>query len=450
MPTTTIQANNTGNPIQIRLSKKWLISKLVPFLLTAFPAIIDLINGYYVMTGKAGFYSLGVIFRGIIMLASVYCMLKLKNLLVVKYILLILMIWLLSNCLWIIFSDVYSLQFELKIVMKLIFPWCLTTIFFLIDKKYTLSSEYLFSLITWWGIITAFSLILSFYYGFGFQTYGDYSYGVKSFFNAQNDIGLALLLALTASINLFVRNQQGRNIIKAILIIMACLLLATRTGFIGPILIIIVYLLSALINKRILFKNKNNFKTIIFICIIIGTFAILFSYFIKNYQSINYLITKLESLREATPRHFIQQAGLKRIENRNIILTLFGEGGLSFQKNVARNVGWGSENEKFLFKIKKVENDIFDVFGYYGLLSFIIIYTWYCIIYLICLKNIIVAFKLENLTLFIIVTLFLGHSSLAGHCIFSASVSSIIAPCFFLLLKNINNQLDKNNLTYQC
>ncbi len=429
------------------VSKQWFYARALPFLLIVFPVFIDMLQGAMGSAGRAGLLSVGVLFRGLIAVLAIYLLLKLRGSPLRSFLMLFLAIFLFSNIVWSLSSDFYSFPYEFSQAMKVAFPWLLAGIFLYLDRQAQIEPHYLMSLIAWAGFVSALSILAGAAFGVGHQTYGDWSYGTKGLFNAQNDIGLVLVMTMAAAIVMFARARQATYLIVPGVIAIAGILLGTRTGVMGPAMVIVGFFFATLLNRRML-SPKGGAKAlastvavlVLPVLLIAGVGTAIYTQVDKT----QFIIKKIENLSEDTPRSKLETAGAERLRDRNLALTLFGEGGLSFIRHVAENLGRphvrydsagtfsraSKKNEQF--STHRVENDIFDVLGFYGITQFIVLYGGLLIVYALTLRMTFRAWNMENVGFLLIFTLFLGHSSLAGHGIFSPQVTTLIAPIIFL------------------
>lgn len=434
------------------ISKPWLYTAFLPFCLVVVPVFVDLLNGYLIGLGRSGPLSVGVVFRGAIILFAFYCLLRLRNLMLKTFVFLVFAIFLLSNLIWALMSDVYRFSYELNQGMKIAFPWLVTGIFLYFDQKRRIDSLHMFSLLAWAGLFIGLALIASWAFGVGNDTYGDWSYGKKGFFVAQNDVGLTSALTLVAAMVTLAKKPNIAHLTIPGVIVVGSLILGTRTGIIGPILIIGAFATAAALNRATLAppSGGRNSAAIAAIVFSVLSSALLAGMLFSNFDKTKFLMQKMEILAEETPRSETETAGAERLRSRGILFNLFGEGGLAFRKSVAEILtrgelerhagqpegsGYGRQGA---FRVKRVENDIFDVLGFYGLIQFTVIYGGLMFLYWLALRKSVRVCDIEHIGLLIMLTVYLGHSSFAGHALFSGLVGTMIVPVMFLLLRDVH------------
>lgn len=438
--------------MSIRISRQWLYGVALPVGLIVLPVFVDIIFGVLGTAGRAGFLSIGVIVRGAIALLGILLLVRMRATPLKAYLFVLLGVFLASNVVWGLTSEVYSVGHELNQGFKVAFPWLIAAVLLYLDRREKIDPAFLLTLIAWSGFISAAALIGAAAIGIDSDTYGDWSFGSKGVFNAQNDIGLTLLLTLVAATVLLARSRRLLPLVMTVTIACACILLGTRTGVLGPPLVAIALLLSCFLNRRLLRpadgRSSLGRTTVLVLPIVIAALAAGVTF--SQSQKTGYLMQRIELLGEQTPRSKTEAAGIERLRDRAPIFSLFGDGGLAFKMYVAENVGRGrfmidtgtltamGESQNFGFRVQRVENDVIDVLGFYGVLQFTVIYGTLALIYGLTLRRAVRAWNLENVAYLLMLTLFLGHSTLAGHGLFSPQVTTMIAPVLFLQLRDLS------------
>lgn len=435
----------------IIVPKAWLYAVALPACLIISQVFVDVAHGTLGSAGRAGLLSVGVVFRGLLVVLAVVVLMRMRAAPLKAFLLVFLAVFLASNLVWATASDVYSFGHELNQAMRVAFPWLVAGILLYLHQQAPIERFYLLKVLAWVGFLTALTVIGSTALGVGQQTYGDWSYGSKGLFSAQNDLGLTLLLTLVAAIVILARTRKLLYLVVTASIAMAGLVLGTRTGVLGLVVVAVGLLLAALLNRR-LFAPSSGRKSlratavlVLPVLLAVAVAGVIFS----QVEKTTYLLKRIESLSEATPRSKLEAAGMTRLRERDAVLTLVGEGGLAFKKHVAENIGYErqrsdkssifalGDSKKLSFSLHRVENDAIDILGFYGIAQFTVIYGALAIAYLLAVRTAIRAWNLENVALLMILTLFLGHSTLAGHGIFSAQVATVLAPVLFLQIRDL-------------
>ena len=98
-------------------------SSLMLFVLVTLTSILDSLNGYLAMSGKTGFWSLGVIYRSSLVLLCLIVLLKMKNMKLKLYILLLAALFSLDFYLHTIMTKYSDPIFELYYMVRISFPF---------------------------------------------------------------------------------------------------------------------------------------------------------------------------------------------------------------------------------------------------------------------------------------------------------------------------------------
>jgi hypothetical protein len=291
------------------------------------------------------------------------------------------------------------------------------------------------------GLIGGLSIIFSYLTGIGIETYGDYAFGIKSFFNAQNDISLALLLSLNLTIYMMnIVKEKSFYVISALVVSIGLLLLGTRAGMIGVAIVWLLNILGLLVLKDENMRIKLTFKVIIsiFSFFVIGVF-LYYTYQLMTEYS--YMLEKFnfEDKSIFGVRGILIQAAIVRIENFNLLEILFGYGKYCFF--ILNHITiFGNDIE-----MTAVEVDYLDTIGAYGyfLGGLILVYPIY--IFLLSIKNFLLKRKLLATSMLIGMIIFIGHSIIAGHALVSPIVGTIISTYYYISLKYYNEVNNEKN-----
>ena len=436
----------------LHLSRRWLYGVAAPIGLIVFPVFVDIAYGLLGTAGRAGFLSIGVVLRGAIALASILLLLRMRARPLKAFLFVLLCVFLASNLVWALESEVYSFGHELNRGFKIAFPWLIAGTLLFLDRRAPIEPAFLLTLVAWAGFLSAAALIGSAAAGIDRETYGDWSYGSKGMFNAQNDIGLAMLLGLVAAAAMLIRTRKPVYLVMTAAIASAGILLGTRTGVLGPPLVAALLLAATVPNRR-LFNPADGRRSLVRSAVLVvpvAVAALVAGIVLSQSDKTDFLFKQIEALGEGTPRQELEAAGIQRLRERSPLFSVFGDGALAFKMYVAENAGkdrrridTGSlasmgESEKLAFAAHPVENDVIDVLGFYGALQFAVIYGAIALVYGLTVRRAIRAWNLENVAWLLIFTLFLGHSTLAGHGLLTPQVSTMVAPALFLQLRTLS------------
>jgi hypothetical protein len=393
------------------------------------PILFDLLYGFLNVFLNIDI-PISSIYRIILIILVFPAVFKTRPNIVKNYIIILIIFFVASYFIWLlVYSNSYTLR-ELQQFIRILYPYIILNflIFLYQQNKLHKSEIYLImKLIVYSALIAALSIIYSFFSGYGLETYGDYSFATSSFFNAQNDITLSLILSINISMYLFLTYEK-KYIIYSIIILISLVFLGTRAGLLGGIGTIFIYLFALLFMKKDVTLSLFS-KITVFIVLSISLIIFVYEVFqlIMEYQ---YMIDKYLLIMEASPRAKLENAGYQVFYERNTWSNIIGQGSVPFCRLVENyypsmvNYPYG----------KFVEEDILDILGSYGFfLGFIILFFP---IYLF-LKAITLFIRYRNIHSFFLLigmSLFIAHSVLAGHAINSPTVASFITITYFMII----------------
>ncbi|MDN5290607.1 MAG: hypothetical protein PWQ06_846 [Anaerophaga sp.] len=409
---------------KLSIKKKNLLLVWIPFLIITGSIFFDLLNGFIQIVLNKNF-SIGVIYRGIFLLALFPYALKKQTILTNSFIFIV-FFFVIANYIWLLSQSFYDPVFEIKMISRSVYLYVISSFF--IYYRNTIETKKLLKFVLLFGVIGGTAIIFSYITGIGLDTYGDYAFGIKSFFPAQNDTSLALLLALLIAIYIFIKQRKFIYFIYAIVITTGCFLLGTRAGIAGSILVWITVFGGLFFFK---FKDINISRLskgivfIIFILVLSVGIWIGLQIVVDN----QYLLNKftIDALVGGQARGRLAEAGEKIILESDFIDLFFGHG--KFAHSITINyLVEGNFNE-----LSQAEIDYLDYIGSYGI---ILGGIFLLIPFLFLLRSALTFFKNKTLFNFILMLGFIfyaGHSFYAGHAINSPIVSTVFSVYIFFV-----------------
>lgn len=242
------------------------IDKIFLNLICLLP-LADSINGYINGGGNDGGLSFGIIYRAIIIILSLYFMHKTK---ITKknfvYIIMILFSLVMASI-----NGIDTLKSFLNISLRLILPILLIITFTECKRKKIFSYKDIQRIFDIWSILFPITILLPYFLGYGFSTYGVGAAGYKGFYYAQNDIGFILALLYLYSFYSINDKLSITCIFRLLLILASNLILGLKSNYLYVGVITIGYLLKI---------NNSRFKTklIVIIGILIGGLFLIHHY----------------------------------------------------------------------------------------------------------------------------------------------------------------------------
>ena len=399
-------------------------------LLLVFPVLIDLTNGFILLQLKKDF-SVGVLFRGGMTFALLFAVFLIKQRAYQLYLFSLVALWSAFNVIWLTLGSEYSPVNEGMQLFRIFYQFVIVAYFIFLAERFQMPLQQMMKYLVWFAFIAGLSLIFSFITGVGVTTYGDYGYGMASFFKAQNDIGLAILICFPMAMYRLFQRFNLIRLVQVIVIILSLFILSTRAGILGSVGTVVLFMFSLLFYGRRNVGMSGLTKGIVFSFFFVGFCIGLYLYidFIRDYP---YLIQKYLDLMEGDARGNLTAIAENRLDRRWLVLNIFGEGDLSFHRHIEylRYNTWGK-----LPHGREVEHDVFDFIGSYGWIlgGLFLAFPAFCLVrmsWLFFLKR-----SLLNLTFLCAIALFLIHSFTAGHAIGSPTVASCIALVYFYILR---------------
>lgn len=399
--------------------------------------IIDLINGY-LQLAKGIQFPIGQFFRIILLLMLIYSIriINKKNS-YNEYVKIWIVSWLICFSFWIISSaygfQYFSLAIEINDMLRILYLWI--CILFFLSYKDSFNSLLILNAISNYGFIIASCIIISFITGFGHYSYGeDYGFGTKSWFIAGNDLGTTLIMCILTSSILIIRNLSIFNLIRFGFTIVGSVLIGSRVGIIGSMLILVYWSLYYLIVYRPDSRNRKPYiiSIIFFIPILIYAISIFVEFIYSSLDA--YALARLSLEGIGSARESLSDYASEYIKTFSGLSIFIGRGVSALYFHIAHMGG-------FYTDYKAAEVDIFDTIGSFGFLFglyTIAPFFWWVI------KSFKVYVRSRSYitsSIFLLCILFIGIGILSGHCIKNTMVAPIYAFYISLLYK-INENLD--------
>ncbi|MEK7434585.1 MAG: O-antigen ligase family protein [Cyanobacteriota bacterium] len=410
-----------------------------------FPVFIDLFNGFIQRYLNISF-SIGIIYR-----VSVLCLIfpfifKLKNFYLKSFLSLITGLWLVCQSVWLFYyinyDRFYSFTWEIQYFSKILLIFIVLSFLLKVDQDYKIDINILIEKCTTWATIASSAIIFSGITKIGLSSYEGVGFGTTSFFIAINDISLTLLMILPFNIYYFIKKSTLPNFIKFAINALSLVFIASRSGTLGAVFLIFIYTFAILFEQKLSLKKRFSLFSLSFISLS-SLIGLVFYIVITN----PFLLIKILSLNKVSPRHLFEVIGIERINSREEVFQIFGEGLYSFGKHVQSIIfhSVGSENNQLYGQI--VENDRFDLIGAYGYILGGILFLFP--IFLMFKSFILFSTKktLLSFTFFISITLFVLHSYTAGHGMANVYLQGVLSMNYFYILKKHSD--DYNNKTLE-
>jgi len=269
-------------------------------------------------------------------------------------------------------------------------------------------------------------LIFSFVTGIGLDTYGDYTFGTKSFFSVGNGLSFLMISGLAFSCERLLRKPGTYSILTFAMHFLGCIFLGSATSILGAFLVAGIYFMVYLIFHPARSTTRMAVKAVLVILAgsIIAYSSVMTYRFVTEYP---YMIDKAErTVREGPRGKFIRYA-LKRFSERPFTQNMLGEGttGLASSFAAVNPQRSFDPSERLM-----IEVDPLDLYGSYGVLFAILVYVPFLLWFGWALNDWFHRPSLRGFTATLIIFLALSLSVITGHIVFvptSTTVTSIIA-----------------------
>ncbi|MEJ2621366.1 MAG: O-antigen ligase family protein [Candidatus Thiodiazotropha sp.] len=323
-----------------------------------------------------------------------------------------------------------NLVTEITMMSKAIYLPTMILLFYILSIQTIVTPERIFRYLEISSYLFSAVIILPSVFNIEIKTYGDYAFGIKGFFQPGNDIGLAFGIATLASGYRILSSKFSLFLISLMCLnLYALASLGTRASlfilaFIGLTFIISVLFFRDNPTQQNKIASLNQLSSIVILA------TLLTSAFIYGYTSQSNYIYQSERINEITngshPRQDLIESGYSYIERRAPWLNLTGEGAERFRIGVATNM--------YSREYRGTEVDWLDSYGNYGLFYTLILFGF--LIYTLYLSLRSTLYLSTRLALFSAsgIFLYLSHSVIAGHAIFSATASTIVAAYIGIIL----------------
>lgn len=398
--------------------------QIILFFVFTFSVFVDMYNGYcqHYMNFSPLFPS---VYKGGLLLVCVLSCLVGRWTSFFKGLLFILFFYTLAWYYWMICIPYFNPIEELNYIIKFSFPYFILA--FLFQYRRYIRIDKFIRILTYYGVIAAFSIILLFYLGLGVNSYGEidtaYGFGTKGFFTAGNDIGLVLLMTNCLLCYLYVSTHELKYLLEIMCVTVGTIMLGTMAGIGGTLLIWCILI------GFILFISKNLLtlkQKVVLTCFVSVTLVCIISNIIDIFINDTHMWQRFEILSMGGSRTGLKVAANQVFDNFDGIQWLLGRGYTGFAKGIAMN--------RSMEGYRLTEMDFHDVIGYYGLLigGMVILFSFYFLYLSIkyYLKNYRSAFYFWGIVL---LCLFIGHGYLAGHAYTSTQSSLLFVGVAFII-----------------
>ncbi|ATC97638.1 MULTISPECIES: O-antigen ligase family protein [Pseudoalteromonas] len=412
-----------------RLVKKW-VTPYLPYLLILGPLFADILTGLFEIVLGLGL-PFGAFTRFSLVAFGLFILFKSKQALT-KLVLLIISFYLVLFLYWFASQNGIPISANLKPLLFLLLPFFVYLIF--IEKEDSSTFDKVTHAVSLYGLIAASSIIVCYFLGIGYESYGEYTFGFKGVFISGNDIGICILLASAVAWYRAIISFKLIELFTCFICFISLVFIASRTSLLVGSLILMAGVFV------FLFHSKSKSLLNLLIKIIISTVTVLVisavvSLAIKYADDIAYHSARIiELLEGVSPRAHLELAAELAKESRSTLDFLFGQGyqyyyAVGEEHHLRVKLGYNKPYEK------NVEKDFHDLLGLCGIVftifySLIITYVWIKIA-----KNLINYKSLLTAITLLLVSFLILHAFIAGHVLLGSQVPIVMAAIVYLGLR---------------
>ncbi len=309
--------------------------------------------------------------------------------------------------------------FDVENLSKSLYGPALIVLFTALFLRFRLTYREVVDAIALWGGIAGFGILLFKLLGIGQATYGEYAAAYKGLFLAQNDLGLGMIMALTACCHLLLSTRRPRYLVILAGTVIGMLILGTRASTLGAFVVPLA--VFATHPPPVPTKRRALEYAFLGLAFLMGL-ALVAQTQVRSIASQSYQAEKFTSLLSGELTRVVLLGGaLSYVEDRGPVSQLLGDGALRYQTGVAERLPL--EGRRHMAEV-----DWMDLFGAHGLFFALAIYAFY-ILFLARTRDL----ASEEgpgarWTLRIMLGLYLLHATLAGHALGSPLPTGVIAP----------------------
>ncbi len=409
----------------VPLKKKWLwLASLLPLLFVS-----DILYGSMKLYGVDFAISPGIVLRGLVVAIAIYMVLT-KRKLVGKGLFLWIITVVTTASPAMVLGLVYGQSFfyDLSSFSKVVYLPLVAGLFVVLVRRYYLDWDDVLRFVEYAAYVLGLSLLLSQVLGLERWTYGDYAFGSTGIFYAQNDMTLALGLAILAgAYRLVAASFAWSRLVLLGMSAFACIQIGTRASLVviaGTAVSVVIWALWGRGVRRM--KYLGSVVKWIISLLFVAAMSLVLLYGWSRQQEFSYQQQKLQQIAEGKfPRLLLVEAGGQHISERSALFNLFGEGADSFQRGVARY--YPTYHER-----RMVEVDWMDIFGSYGFIFAIVIYLFVFMVFFKSSHRFVTQRDTRYGLIGAATMLYIGNSVLAGHALVSPIPSTLMSAYFAL------------------
>lgn len=284
-----------------------------------------------------------------------------------------------------------------------------------------------------YAVVFAVVMIFSFATGLGYESYGDHAFGIKSFFVAGNDIGLAALLGLTLLFSQLYYHMSLWNLVRIAATFLALMLLGTKAAWAASVAIAGAFTLVIFVFLRASSSYQRFLKWSV-MTIILGSSGAVATYVYTNFETFEYQFAQAEQLLEGTsPRQRLIEAYKRNEVTYDASFDLHG-GGAAFYEGLGREYYLVDNNKGSFDAFREVEQEWYDLAGGYGVPYAVFVFALHGVFIFFTLLLCFRVPTVEHFALALGVLVYVGHGVFAGHAFVSGQPSHLVGVIYAIAI----------------
>lgn len=288
-----------------------------------------------------------------------------------------------------------------------------------------------------YGVIFGLVMLFSFVTGLGYESYGDYAFGIKSFFVGGNDVGLAALLSLAVLFSQLYYNISLWNLFRIALTFIALMLLGTKAGWAASVLIAGLFAVVILFFLRPVNTSQATLKWSLMSLVIAVTIGV-GTYVQTNFESFQYQVQQAQQLLQGTsPRHRLIESYKRHEANYTESFDLTG-GGAAFYEGLGREYYLVDNNRGGFDVFRQVEQEWYDLSGGYGVPFAVFVFAFHGLFIGLSFFLFFRVPTVEHFALVVGLCVYLGHGIFAGHAFVGGQPSHLVGIMYAIALYRLN------------
>lgn len=321
--------------------------------------------------------------------------------------------------------DARDFMYDVSRIVKALYGPVMAVVFVWAVKRQGCTPRDLLRALAWFGAVAGGAVVASKITGVGALTYGSYSTAYKGLFLAQNDLGLAMGIALVAAVHLALLTPRRATPWTLVAITVAGMLtIGTRMGTVGavvlPIAVMAIHFGRIRRWHQAMVAAPAAVAGLLFLTLVAALR-------VAEIRAEPYQIKRYESLGAGALTRVARLAvSLTYIESRPAVAQVIGEGAARYREGVAPLSTDPAAK-------RQAEIDWIDLFGAYGATGMIAIYGFYiatALRYRRARPRLGTPLAYGAL---VGIGVYLAHGTLAGHAMVDPLPSGAVAPWLALL-----------------